>query len=646
VPRIIRHALVVAVALILFLFAALLTLPRWLPPVLAALLPAGWHLDELALVGDGGRVPTVARLSLSVDGCRLLDLDEGRITLGWRGAVPVIEAVGITALVVDPACLRASRTPLRPGEPFVPVGALPADGRMVVEHLRVAGWLSEPHRVELIAAADAVQVAVAGAALRVEGRWAPGTGQGEFRAGLPLAGPFTGLALQGSLQAGSDLAAGVAVAARLEGVLTATGSRLDGEVAGRWQQDGVTVTALRLGLDQAATPALTAVRIGLKLEEPARFDPASGQLSVVAEVGAERLNLVDAGRLDRPTATLRVAGDLANLEWRAEGRAAGGVGPVAGAGRWSASRLDGRFTLDGQALPALQALLPPTLPVELKGGSATADLTLAWPGGEGADLGLEGELRVADGQLGGTHWAADGVEVRMPFHFQGREWRLGGSRGGQVTARRITAAVPAESLSVRVAGAWPWSARAPLRLDGLRLRLLGGEANLDTLRLPQRGRATILRLRGVQLEQVSALHGDEMVSLGGAVDADLPLHLDHGSLLIEDGVLRNATPVRVRFTDARAIEAFKANNPGLAQAADWLSDLHVDRFDGTLSLRRDGQLVVAATIEGKNPQRGDRLVRLNYRHDENLLHLLQSLRIGSDLSRGIEQRLSPKSRRR
>jgi len=646
VPRIIRHAFLVAVALVLFLLAALLTLPRWLPTALAALLPAGWHLDELALAGDGGRLPTVARLSLSVDGCRLLGLDDGRITLGWRGMVPVIEAVGIAALVVDPACLGASRTPLRPREPFAPVGGQQAVGLLVIEQLRVAGWLPEPHRVELVAAADAVQVAVTGAALRVDGRWVPGTGQGEFRAGLPQGGPITDLALQGSVRAGPDLAAGVAVATRLEGVLPLTGSRLDGEVEGRWQKDGVTVTALRLGLDQVATPALTAARIGLELEAPARFDPTSGQLSVVAKVGAERLNLVDAGRLDRPTATLSVTGDLASLEWRAEGRAAGGLGPVAGAGRWSATRLDGRFTLDGQALPALQALLPPTLPVELEGGSASAEVTLTWPDGEGTELGLGGELRVADGRLGGTHWAADGVEVRMPFHFQGREWRLGGPRGGQVTAGRITAAIPAESLSVRVAGAWPWSARAPLLLDGLRLRLLGGEANLETLRLPQRGRAAILRLRGVRLEQVSALHGDEVVSLGGAVDADLPLHLDHGSLLIEDGVLRNATPVRLRLTDARAIEAFKANNPGLAQAADWLSDLHVDRFDGTLSLRRDGQMVVAATIEGKNPQLGDRPVRLNYRHEENLLHLLQSLRIGSDLARGIEQRLSPESRRR
>jgi len=646
VLRIIRHAFLVAVAVALALLAAAFTAPRWVGPLLGALLPAGWQLDEFALANAAPRLPAVVRLALSKDGCRLLVLDDGRVTLRWTGLVPQLEAVEIAALSVDPACLpgTAGADGSSVEQPLW-LRAVPGGVHLVVDRLTVAGWLAEAHRVELAAATDGLRVAARGPVLTLDGQWNPATGEGRVRASLPQAGPFSDLAVQGSLRAGPDLAAGVAVATRLEGVLPLTGSRLDGEVEGRWHQGGVTVTTLRLGLDQAAIPALTAERIRVEVEEPARFDPASGQLSAVVTVGAERLNLADAGRLDRPTATLRVAGDLASLEWRAEGRAAGGVGPVDGAGRWSATRLDGRFTLDGQALPALQVLLPPTLPVELEGGSATADVALAWPR-DGTDLALDGELKVADARLGGTHWAADGVAVQLPFRYAGGTWQLGGRHAAQLTVGTITAAVPAESLSARVAGAWPWSSGAPLRVEGLRLRLLGGEAALDTLRLPQRGRPVTLRLRGIRLEQISALHGEEVVSLGGAVDADLPLHLDHASLLIEDGALRNATPVRLRLRDAQAIEAFKAKNPGLAQAADWLSDLHVDRFDGTLSLRRDGQMVVAATIEGKNPQLGDRPVRLNYRHEENLLHLLQSLRIGSDLAQGIEQRLSPESRRR
>jgi hypothetical protein len=100
----------------------------------------------------------------------------------------------------------------------------------------------------------------------------------------------------------------------------------------------------------------------------------------------------------------------------------------------------------------------------------------------------------------------------------------------------------------------------------------------------------------------------------------------------------------LRLTDAAALEAFQAGNPALAQAADWLSDLHVDRLEGTVNLRRDGTLLLEATVEGRNPARGERAVRLNYRHEENLLHLVQSLRIGADLSRRIEEGLTPGAR--
>jgi hypothetical protein len=639
VLRIIRHASLAAVALAVVLLAAAFTAPRWLGPVLAALLPPAWHLDELALASTG------ARLTVSAAGCRLLELDGGRVRLRWKGPVPQLEAVEIATLSVDPACLPAAGVPAGSSVELPDgLGAVLGGARLVVDRLTVADWLVEPHRVELAAAAGAVRLAADGPLLHLDGTWVFATGEGGLRASLPVAGPVTDLVLQGSVRAGRDRTAGVALAARVDGAVPATGSRLDGELEGHWQSGGGTVTTLRLGLDQLATPVLTALRPRLELQGPARFDLASGQVAAALVLGAERVNLADAGRLDRPRINLQLAGDLAMLAWTAEATAGRGLGPVAGEGQWSGTGLRGRVTLDGQALPALQGVLPPTLPVELKGGTATAALTFNWSPAAPAELGLEGELKLADGELGGTHWAAERVVVRLPFRYAGGALQLGGEYAGQVTVGGIIAAVPAEALSLRVAGAWPWSARAPLRLEGLRLRLLGGEATLDTLRLPQRGQPVTLRLRGIQLEQVSALHGDEVVSLRGAVDAELPLRLDHGSLLVADGIVRNATPVRLRLTDVEGIAAFKASNPALAQATDWLSDLHVDRLEGTVNLRRDGTLLLVASIDGRNPGQGDRSVRLNYRHEENLLHLLQSLRIGSDLSRSIEERLSPRLR--
>ena len=645
--RIIRYALVATAAAALLLAAAVLTAPRWLGPALGALLPPGWRLDALALADGVAGLPSIARVALSAGDCRLFAMEDARVALGWQERLPAVEAVEIAALAVDPSCLPAG--PTAPGAVGAPpdwVAAALAGARLVVERLTVAGWLAEPHRLELGSAEGALRVAVDGPVASLDAQWRRATGAGEFRATVAQAGPVGGLGLQGSVRTGPDFAAGIALNARLEGDLPATRSRLDGELAGRWQPDGVTLDVLRLSLDQLATPDVTALRPRLELDEPARLDPAALQLSVAARIGAERLNLTAAGRLDEPVIALRLTGDPARLAWTAEGRAGGGLGPISGAGTWVDSTLGGRLAIDRQALAALGPVLPPMLPFAFREGSVSGELTLAWEAAAATGPDLEGEIRVADARLDATHWAADRVTVRLPFRYAGGNWHLGGQRAAEIAAGAIAAAVPAEALSARVAGAWPWSSGAPLRVDGLRLRLLGGEATLDPLRLPQRGRAVKLRLRGIALEQISALHGERVVGLSGAVDADLPLHFDHGSRLVADGTVRNATPVRLRLTDVEAIAAFKANNPSLAQAADWLSDLHVEQLAGTVNLQRDGALVLEATIEGRNPERGDRPVRLNYRHEENLLHLLQSLRLGPDLSRGIEQRLSPKERRR
>jgi hypothetical protein len=580
---IIRHAFATAAAILLSLLAAALTLPYWLAPALAALLPAGWHLDELSLAPRPPGLPGLEQLAVSAGGCPLLGLGRGEVALGWHGARPVLDRIDIGTLRLDPACLPSGPGP-GSGVRDLPgwVGALFAGTRVEVRELLVAGWLAPTHRLALNVSETAVEAEVEGPVLRLAGHW-------------PMGGAIEVRALQWSA---AGLSAG-----------------------------GTTVVSPRLAL-----------------AEPAAVDPVTGRVRASLRLSADRLDLPTGGRLDRPAVSLRIEGTADDLAWSVEGSAAGGLGPVRAAGRWSGVTLTGRATLTRQALGALQPLLPPTLPAELQAGRADLEADLSWSRAAPSDLRLEGELRVADGRVALTHAVAEGVALRLPFDYSVGVVRIGARQAARLTAERVAAAVDAQEVSLRLAGTWPWSAQAPLRIQDLRLQALGGEATLERLRLPQGREPAVLRLRGIQLDRVSGLYEDAGVSLAGVVEADLPLHLDHATLLVEDGVVRNAGPLRLRLTDAAALEAFKAGNPALVQAADWLADLHLDRLDGTVNLRRDGTLLLEAIVEGRNPARGERPVRLNYRHEENLLHLLQSLRIGSDLSRSIEERLSPRPR--
>ena len=583
--RIIRHALLATVGLAVVLLAVLLARPQWLVPALAdLLLPSGWHLDELTVVADAPRLPSVRRLVLSVGGCRLLAVEDAGATLRWNGVTPALDVVQVGVVEIEPACLPAGPgrglAPLDP--PGWALGLFPGT-RLQVDALVVAGWLPQPHGLAVRLGPDVLEAKVDGPLVRLAGRWRRG--------------------------------------------------------------EGMELTELASGRAQVATGAMTLLNPRLELVGPAQLDSATRRVAATVRLAADRLNLGAGGKLESPVATVRLDGPVEELRWSAEATAEG-IGPVRAEGSWQAGVLGARLSLQRQGLRGLRPLLPPTLPVELEAGEIGIETTLTWAREAPAAIRLEGELGLSDGRLRLTHAVADGVSLRLPFAFADGVWHFGGERAGQLSVGHMAAAVDATAASARIGGSWPASARSPLWIEDLRLRALGGEVTAERLELPQRGTPAILRLRGIRLEEVSALYGDAAVSLSGTVDADLPLHLEDTALLVEEGQIRNATPLRVRLTNAAALDAFKAGNPTLAQAADWLADLEVDHLEGTVNLRRDGALLLATTIEGRNPTQGDRVVRLNYRHEENLLHLLQSLRIGSDLSRGIERRLSPESRRR
>lgn len=659
--------------------AAWLALPLWLPLLAEAGMPSGWSLSELVLAGRPWGLPVVLRAEVRGADCRLLALEGLDVSLRWDALPPRFERARAKSIDLDPSCRPRADAAASPAGTGVPVLA---DGASVeVGRLTVAGWLTEPHRLAGASDGGLLRFRVEGPALDADLAWdaaarrgrvelrrysgeaagsaieadgaidlAPTGAAGQAslggRVGLRLPGRVElDMAISGSLDVTHPEAPRLSLSAAVAGTVPPGGSKLDGDLALAWGDGVLTVSALRLGLEQAVMQRLVALRPTLVLARPVVLHPEGPRLGADLGLAAARINIVDGGKLEAPQVRVRLDGDAAGVDWALQGTAGGDIGPLTGRGRLDRQGITGRLRLADQALPRYQPLLPPNAPVALQGGAASLDLSLSWASGSTGPR-LEGDATVSKAGIGLTHGSVEGIGAGAVFTFADGTWRISRDRPAAVSVERVTAALTAGAGRARIHGAWPYTAREPLRVEGLRLAILGGELSVDALSLPPSGRAITLALRGIRLEEVSALYGDRTVSLSGTVEGDLPLRLGRDGWTVVGGVLRNGSPVRIRLADAEALAAFKRANPGLADAADWLSDLEVGRLDATLDMAADGTLVLVATIEGRNAQRGDRPVRLNYRHEENVFQLLQSLRIGSDLGRGIEQRLSPQQRSR
>ena len=70
-------------------------------------------------------------------------------------------------------------------------------------------------------------------------------------------------------------------------------------------------------------------------------------------------------------------------------------------------------------------------------------------------------------------------------------------------------------------------------------------------------------------------------------------------------------------------------------ALDTISELDVSIFDARLAMKEDGWATLTASLSGVNPRAGSQPIVLNYRHEENILDLLRSLRMSEEISKRV-----------
>lgn len=268
--------------------------------------------------------------------------------------------------------------------------------------------------------------------------------------------------------------------------------------------------------------------------------------------------------------------------------------------------------------PALSGLLP----VTFDGGLLQSQGQWQWPAK------VHGQLTLKDGRglLGANAFsgALGQLQFSGPAPWQGT---------GHVQLATLATGIKLTQLASQL----HWHQQT-LTLTELTAKLLGG--HLQAARLDWPGhQLQPVELSGLSLAQLGALQNKPVVALSGQLSGQVPIQLGRRSLRIENARLHNVSPVALKVLDTDAVKRLKSGSTSVKVALDALGDLAVDQLTAVLDMAADGQATLTVHLRGHNPEQGDLPVNLNYAHQENLLQLLRSLRMGDTLSQQLQQQV-------
>jgi hypothetical protein len=328
--------------------------------------------------------------------------------------------------------------------------------------------------------------------------------------------------------------------------------------------------------------------------------------------------------VDLAAAPLRVTGEI---EVRSLGRAPFVLSHDLGRGSGA---------LEAQAMITVTAPLAAGLvsdwanPYDLDGGRVDLQVDLRWAqlpvlaGSVSAslhDVNAHYDEYVVGGLNGVLHLAvADDGWLLQPSALEARAVELG------VTLAEVETALSwsGDTVSVRRTTAEVLGGRA--RAEPFDYHIPTGEAYLT------------LDLENLDLAEILALEGDQVTGTG-RLNGTLPVTVRGNAPSIDGGQVRADAPGgRLQVSSALA---GGTGMPGLDFALRALQNFDYQVLQGDVAYTEEGDLTLGVRLEGRNPEvEGGRPIHYNLTVTENIPTLLRSLRLESQLTRGIERALT------
>ncbi len=180
---------------------------------------------------------------------------------------------------------------------------------------------------------------------------------------------------------------------------------------------------------------------------------------------------------------------------------------------------------------------------------------------------------------------------------------------------------------------------ALVTLSGFSARLMGGSIAINSVDydMGTQTAETELVLDNIPLQELLNLQGMKKIYATGTLEGKIPVVMKNGLFAISAGNMNASTTGKIVY--ATTPEERAAANESMRITYEALSDFFYSELLSSITMTPDGESLIRLQLKGSNPSFQDgRPVHLNINLEQNLLDLLRSLTIATNIEQAISEK--------
>lgn len=294
-----------------------------------------------------------------------------------------------------------------------------------------------------------------------------------------------------------------------------------------------------------------------------------------------------------------------------------------------------------EAAPLLHGLAGTKDGLLLQAGSLTATGQLTWSTNRSAAV-----VPLHVDQLQGVYrgHSFSGLSGDVNVVVDARTLRLSSEN---LSALMYDPGLPLADISMRAGVNYPFDGKPGAVLRDVRAKALGGliSSQVIDIDLARKSNPFVLRLEHVEVRQLVEFRKQEGLFADGLLDGTLPFDWTDKGLNMSAGVLDARMPGGlIRYLGTESMRQMAAGDRVVGMAMQVLGDFHFKVLHTQADYHPDGQLALHIELKGNNPgYENGRPIELNLNIEENVLKLLQSLRMADEISDRVEKSIRKKA---